>query len=145
MPSPGPNLEMPFAKLLGLIVTRKDKDHVTAKMLIRPELCTAGGFVHGGALMAFADSVGAIATVLNLPEGAQGTTTIESKTNFVRSAKPGETIVSEFDLARAFRSYFGKQTPGISGIAFGVDTSRAGSGGKGAAFIKSIEFFNGPP
>ena len=90
----GPNLEMPFANLLGLTVTRQDKDQVTAKMLIRPELCTAGGFVHGGALMAFADSVGAIATVLNLPEGAQGTATIESKTNFVRSAKPGETIVS---------------------------------------------------
>jgi uncharacterized protein (TIGR00369 family) len=94
MPALEPNLEMPFANLLGLIVTKKDKDHITAKMLIRPELCTAGGFVHGGALMAFADSVGAIATVLNLAEGAQGTTTIESKTNFVRSAKPGETVVS---------------------------------------------------
>jgi uncharacterized protein (TIGR00369 family) len=94
MPESGPTLEMPFAKLLGLIVTKRDKDHVAAKMLIRPELCTAGGFVHGGALMAFADSVGAIATVLNLPEGAQGTTTIESKTNFLRSAKLGETVVS---------------------------------------------------
>jgi 1,4-dihydroxy-2-naphthoyl-CoA hydrolase len=94
MPAPGPNLEMPFAKLLDLVITKQDKDHITAKMLVRPELCTAGGFVHGGALMAFADSVGAIATVLNLPEGAQGTTTIESKTNFVRSAKPGETVVS---------------------------------------------------
>jgi uncharacterized protein (TIGR00369 family) len=94
MPAPGPQLEMPFASLLGIAVTKQDKDHVTAKMPVRPELCTAGGFVHGGALMAFADSVGAIATVLNLPEGAQGTTTIESKTNFVRGAKPGETIVS---------------------------------------------------
>jgi uncharacterized protein (TIGR00369 family) len=94
MPGLQPNLEMPFANLLGLTVTKQDKDHVTAKMLIRPELCTAGGFVHGGALMAFADSVGAIATVLNLPEGARGTTTVESKTNFVRSAKPGETVVS---------------------------------------------------
>jgi uncharacterized protein (TIGR00369 family) len=94
MPEFGPNLEMPFADLLGVTVTKREKDHVTAKVLIRPELCTAGGFVHGGALMAFADSVGAIATVLNLPEGAQGTTTIESKTNFVRSAKPGETVVS---------------------------------------------------
>lgn len=94
MPELRPTLEMPFSNLLGLIVTEQDKDRVTAKMLIRPELCTAGGFVHGGALMAFADSVGAIATVLNLPEGAQGTTTIESKTNFVRSVKPGETVVS---------------------------------------------------
>jgi hypothetical protein len=57
---------------------------------------------------------------------------------------PGEAIVSEFDLGRAFRSYFGKQAPGISGIAFGIDTSRAGGGGKGAAFIKSIEFTDEP-
>jgi Protein of unknown function (DUF3047) len=56
---------------------------------------------------------------------------------------PGETVISEFDLDRAFRSYFGKQqTPAINGIAFGVDTSKAGGGGKGAAFIKSIEFFD---
>jgi 1,4-dihydroxy-2-naphthoyl-CoA hydrolase len=94
MPAPGASLEMPFSNLLGVVVTKQDKAHVKAKMLIRPELCTAGGVVHGGALMAFADSVGAIATVLNLPAGAQGTTTIESKTNFVRSAKPGETVVS---------------------------------------------------
>jgi uncharacterized protein (TIGR00369 family) len=94
MPELGPMLEMPFSNLLGLVLTKRDKDHVTAKMLVRPELCTAGGIVHGGALMAFADSVGAIATVINLPEGAQGTATIESKTNFVRSAKPGETVLS---------------------------------------------------
>jgi hypothetical protein len=55
---------------------------------------------------------------------------------------PGETVVSEFDLDRAFKSYFGKlQTPGITGIAFGIDTSKAGGGGKGGAFIKTIEFF----
>ena len=89
-----PDLQMPFADLLGIAITGQDKDRVTAKMLVRPELCTAGGVVHGGALMAFADSVGAVATVLNLPEGAKGTATLESKTNFVRSAKSGETIVS---------------------------------------------------
>ena len=55
---------------------------------------------------------------------------------------PGEAVVSEFDLDRAFKSYFGKQqTPGITGIAFGVDTSKAGGDGKGGAFIKTIEFF----
>ncbi|MGA7326645.1 MAG: PaaI family thioesterase [Rhodomicrobium sp.] len=85
---------MPFATLLGLVVTKQEKDHVTAKMLVRPELCTSGGLVHGGALMAFADSVGAIATVLNLPEASQGTTTVESKTNFIRGVKAGETVVS---------------------------------------------------
>ena len=86
--------EMPFAELLGLEITARDKDHLTAKLTVRQDLCTAGGIIHGGALMAFADSVGAIATILNLPEGAQGTTTIESKTNFVRGAKAGQTIVS---------------------------------------------------
>ena len=55
---------------------------------------------------------------------------------------PGEAVVSEFDLDRAFKNYFGKQqTPGITGIAFGVDTSKAGGNGKGGAFIKTIEFF----
>jgi hypothetical protein len=54
---------------------------------------------------------------------------------------PGEMIVSEFDLDSAFRKYFSKkETPSITGIGFGVDTSKAGGGGTGAAFIKSIEF-----
>jgi len=54
---------------------------------------------------------------------------------------PGQMTVSEFDLDRAFKTYFGKkETPGITGIGFGVDTSKAGGGGSGAAFIKSIEF-----
>jgi hypothetical protein len=63
---------------------------------------------------------------------------------FVCLGKPdsGEAVVSEFDLDRAFKSYFGKQqTPGITGIAFGVDTSKAGGDGKGGAFVKTIEFF----
>ncbi len=52
-----PRLEMPFATLLGLVVTKQEKSHVATKMLVRPDLCTAGGLIHGGALMAFADSV----------------------------------------------------------------------------------------
>src|ERR1700733_114760 len=88
------SLKMPFSELLGLVITKQEKDNLTAKMLVRPELCTADQLVHGGALMAFADSVGALTTVINLPEGATGTTTIESKTNFVRGAREGETIVS---------------------------------------------------
>ena len=55
---------------------------------------------------------------------------------------PGEMVVSEFDLDRAFKSYFGKQqTPVITGVAFGIDTSKAGGGGMGGAFIKTIQFF----
>ena len=62
---------------------------------------------------------------------------------FVCLGKPpqGEMIVSEFDLDRAFKSYFNKNAPGITGIGFGIDTSKAANGGKSAAFIKSIEFF----
>ena len=59
-------------------------------MLVRPDLCTLHHTIHGGAVMAFADSVGAAATVINLPEDAKGTTTIESKTNFIGGAKEGE-------------------------------------------------------
>ena len=63
-------------------------------MLVRPELCTTPSVLHGGAVMAFADTLGAMGTVLNLPEGA-GTTTIESKTNFIGPARAGALVVGE--------------------------------------------------
>jgi uncharacterized protein (TIGR00369 family) len=63
-------------------------------MLVRPDLCTTGGVCHGGALMAFADTVGAIGTVMNLPAGAR-TTTIESKTNFMGAAPVNTRITAE--------------------------------------------------
>ncbi len=85
---------MPFADLLGIEVTSQDKQRLVARMVVRDDLCTAGRIAHGGALMAFADSVGALATVLNLPADAKGTTTIESKTNFVRGVPAGETVIS---------------------------------------------------
>ena len=80
--------------LLGLKVTRAEKDVVVAELLVRPELCTLGDTVHGGTIMAFADTVGAIGTVMNLAEG-QGTTTIESKTNFFAGAKVGTLLTAE--------------------------------------------------
>jgi len=82
---------MPLAVLMGVKFTEADKDRVVATMLVRDDLCTMGRIVHGGTLMAFADTVGAAATVLNLPDGA-GTTTIESKTNFVGAAPAGTTL-----------------------------------------------------
>jgi uncharacterized protein (TIGR00369 family) len=104
---------MPFAQELGVHVDTATKDEVRGRLDWRPELCTAGGVLHGGALMALADSVGAICAFLNLPEGAN-TATIESKTNFFRGvrdrhvdavAKPlhvGRTsIVVQTDLADA--------------------------------------------
>jgi 1,4-dihydroxy-2-naphthoyl-CoA hydrolase len=93
MTASGQSLEMPFANLLGIEITKSAKEHVTAKMLVRPELCTVGGVIHGGALMAFADSTGAIGTVLNLRAGER-TATLESKTNFLRGAKTGQTLIS---------------------------------------------------
>ncbi|TAI65188.1 PaaI family thioesterase [Bradyrhizobium sp. Leo170] len=88
------SLKMPFAELKGVIFTEADKDRVVAKMLVRPDLCTLYHTIHGGAVMALADSVGAAATVINLPEDAEGTTTIESKTNFIGGAKEGTTVIA---------------------------------------------------
>src|ERR1700755_2956553 len=87
-------MKMPFAELKGVTFVEADKDRVVAKMLVRPDFCTVGHNIHGGALRAFADSVGAAATVINLPEDAKGTTTIESKTNFVGGAKEGMTVIA---------------------------------------------------
>jgi uncharacterized protein (TIGR00369 family) len=80
---------MPFSELLGIRVTTSTPDLVEAEMEVRPDLCTVPAVLHGGAMMALADSVGALATVLNLPEGAW-TTTIESKTNFLAALPVGE-------------------------------------------------------
>jgi len=87
-------IKMPFAELQGVTFTEADGDRVVARMLVRPDLCTLHHTIHGGALMAFADSVGAAATVLNLPDDAKGTTTIESKTNFIGGAKEGTTVIA---------------------------------------------------
>lgn len=86
---------MPFSKAMGVVVTHAGKDRVTGELLVRPDLCIAGGIIHGGAIMAFADALGAIGAFANLPEGAGGTTTIESKTNFLGAAREGETITAE--------------------------------------------------
>ena len=87
-------MKMPFAELKGVKFIEADKDRVVAKMVVRPELCTLHHTIHGGAIMALADSVGAAATVINLPDDAKGTTTIESKTNFIGGAKEGSTLVA---------------------------------------------------
>jgi uncharacterized protein (TIGR00369 family) len=85
---------LPFAELMGITFVEADKERVVATLDVRDDLCTVGHSIHGGALMAFADSVGAAATVINLPPDAKGTTTIESKTNFVSGASAGTTITA---------------------------------------------------
>ncbi len=87
-------LPLPFARLLGIEFLTASKERVTAEMRVRPELCTVNSVIHGGAIMAFADTLGAAGTVLNLPAGA-GTTTIESKTNFLAAAPAGAKLVGE--------------------------------------------------
>ena len=79
---------------LGIEFTEITPDRVCATLRVREEVCTVGSILHGGAIMAFADTLGATATVANLPPGA-GTTTIESKTNFFRAAPAGTTVTGE--------------------------------------------------
>jgi 1,4-dihydroxy-2-naphthoyl-CoA hydrolase len=86
---------MPFATLMGVLVEEARKDKIRGRLTVRSDLCTAGGILHGGAIMAFADALGAIGAVMNLPEGANGTTTIESKTNFLGPARINDTVEAE--------------------------------------------------
>jgi uncharacterized protein (TIGR00369 family) len=79
---------MPFAAELGVAVSAAGKEEVRGRLDWAPERCTAGGVLHGGALMGLADSLGAICAFLNLPAGAS-TATIESKTNFFRAVRGG--------------------------------------------------------
>lgn len=88
------SMKMPFAELKGVTFTEAEKDRVVARMLVRPDLCTLGNIIHGGAVMSLADSVGAAATVINLPGDAKGTTTLESKTNFIGGAKEGSYLTA---------------------------------------------------
>lgn len=80
---------MPFTKVLGLEVLRADRLHVSTRLQWSPERCTSGGALHGGMLMAAADATGGLCAFLNLPSGAAGTTTIESKTNLLRAVRSG--------------------------------------------------------
>jgi uncharacterized protein (TIGR00369 family) len=83
-----------FPGLLGIEWTKLDPEHVQARLLVRAELCTVGNSLHGGAFMALADTVGAVATFIQLPKGAR-TTTIESKTNFMRGAPVGSFVQAD--------------------------------------------------
>src|SRR3546814_6180046 len=86
---------MPLAKTLGVTIDEGTKDRVAGKLPVRADICTAGDIVHGGAIMAFADCLGAVGAFLPLPEGATGTTTIESKTNFLGAGPVGSVLVGE--------------------------------------------------
>ena len=83
-----------FPGVLGIELAEVGPERVVASMLVRPDLCTTGEVLHGGAIMAFADTLGAVATFANLPQGAR-TTTIESKTNFLGAAPAGTRVSGE--------------------------------------------------
>jgi 1,4-dihydroxy-2-naphthoyl-CoA hydrolase len=85
---------LPFATLLGIEIVSATLDKVVAQMLVRNELCTRPAVLHGGAIMAFADTLGALGTLANLTERDR-TATIESKTNFISGAPVGSQIVGE--------------------------------------------------
>ncbi len=93
-----------FPETLGMEFVEATPDAVEATLLVREEICTGGHIIHGGALMSLADTVGAVGTVLNLREG-QGTTTLESKTNFFSAGKLGETV-----RARSLPLHRGRRT-----------------------------------
>src|SRR5262252_8285839 len=80
---------MPFAVLLRIELLDAGRELVRARLPWTPEHCTTGGLMHGGALMALADTCGGVCAFLNLPEGASGTATIESNTNFMRGVREG--------------------------------------------------------
>ena len=89
---------VPLAATLDLRVVVAAPEHVTLELDHRPELCTAGGVLHGGAVMALADTAGALCAYLNLPEGAAGTTTVESKTNLLAAVRGGTLTASATPL-----------------------------------------------
>jgi len=84
----------PLPRWMAISVTVAEPERIVAEMTIREELCTLGKIAHGGAIMAFADTVGAIGTMVNLREG-QGTTTVESKTNFFAASPIGMRLIAE--------------------------------------------------
>ncbi|MBV9331857.1 MAG: PaaI family thioesterase [Alphaproteobacteria bacterium] len=95
MPASDPSAtSQPFPRLMGVEILEASRGRVLGRLSVRADLCTVGAILHGGAIMAFADTLGAIGASLNLPEGA-GTTTIESKTNFIAAAREGSLVLGE--------------------------------------------------
>ena len=86
---------MPFANTLGLEITETTKERIIGSLTVTESICTTGKIMHGGAIMAFADTLGAVGAFMNLPEGAKATTTIESKTNFLGPAPLGCTVIGQ--------------------------------------------------
>ena len=100
---------LPFANLMGITLLSATPDLVIGELRVREDLCTRPNVLHGGAIMAFADTIGAVATVANLKEG-ETTTTIESKTNFFAAIPLGDTARAECSALHKGRSTMVWQT-----------------------------------
>ena len=99
LPSPEEIRDLiPFAALIGIELLEAGPGLVRGRIAWSPERCTTGGVLHGGATMALADTCGAVCAFLNLPEGAAATTTIESKTNFLRAVRDGAITATTLPL-----------------------------------------------
>ena len=118
-------------ELLGIELADVTTDRVIATLRVRPELCTGGRIAHGGAIMAFADTLGAIGTIVNMPRDAS-TATIESKTNFIGGAAEGTVIT-------------GEATPVHKGRTTQVWQTRVtGAGGKLVALVTQTQIVKAP-
>jgi uncharacterized protein (TIGR00369 family) len=123
---------MPLCTTLGMRATESGPDAVRVELDWSPDLCTSGDVLHGGVLMALADTAGATCAYLNLPEGAAGTTTIESKTNFLGAVRAG--------TARAVA------TPlHVGGTTIVVETTVTGDGGRPVAKVTQTQMVLRPP
>ncbi|MFZ0041619.1 MAG: PaaI family thioesterase [Solirubrobacteraceae bacterium] len=103
MPSEDPsaiNDLIPFAAVAGIELLTIDPELVRGRIRWTPERCTAGGVMHGGLIMSLADHCGGVCAFLNLPEGAEGTATVESKTNFLRGVRDGAITATTRPLHR---------------------------------------------
>jgi uncharacterized protein (TIGR00369 family) len=89
---------VPFAATLGIELVRADREQVVMTLEHDARLCTAAGVLHGGALMSLADTAGAVLAFLLLPEGAGGTTTVQSTTNLIRAVRAGTVTVTTSPL-----------------------------------------------
>lgn len=94
---------MPFAAAIGSELLEADASGVRARLAWDESRCTVNGMLHGGALMSLADSAAAVCAFLNLPEGAAGTTTVESKTNFMRAVRQGAVVATSKPLHKGRR------------------------------------------
>ncbi len=123
---------MPLCRTLGVSVRKLSADEVAMDLEWAPELCTAGGLLHGGVIMALADSAGAACAFANLPEGAGGTATIESKTNFLGGVRSGSIT------ARSRPLHVGRTTTV-------VETEVHDEGGRLVAKVTQTQAVTDPP